>query len=34
MDSDGISSMGVGINEDAVGLELPRREMGWLELNW
>ncbi len=34
MDSDGISSMGLGINEDAVGLELPRREMGWLELNW
>ncbi len=34
MDSDGISSMGLGINEDAVQLEVPRREMSWLNIHW
>ncbi len=34
MDSDGISSMGLGINDDAVQLEVPRREMSWLSFHW
>ncbi len=34
LDSDGYHSMGLSIHEDGIQLEIPRREMTWIRLDW
>lgn len=34
LDSDGYHAMSLSIHEDVVQLELPRREMNWVQLSW
>jgi len=34
LDSDGYHNMGLSVHEDAVQLELPRKEINWVQMHW